>query len=904
MSLPLHSSAATRQRKGGGGTTTTTRRSINDDVQSDNEEDLTGYKKKKQQQQQCTSMTTACRRMKEGLCETRRRRMCTVAPLSLLSLLTRRETYWKAWHWGTQNPRHVLAICCLIAIIIRPSITWKWYIINFGHNYLQGGSLGRRIERWSTQQLLQQKLQREQIELQRLGIVDYQPPLRANEQPFRALNLNFDTAYRTMLVQRERRAKTLAMLERQAEATSSGVIPKVLWVPQTVEWVPPRPKSFPSMERLFFTDDERRQSIHDLCPPIVQQLYDDNVGYKTATPVSSSRQEKIDLWAVCTVYYYGGTFVGSRRLGNVGKLDISNDVFLLDEPMQPDATTEMTKKEVSSLVYYINSTAQDQSFIALLRAPPRNKVLAFLMEQFSLKKGSTLTQILSRWIPLFTKDVRYLRCSSLDASAKHCQAVEAVTDRNDMVSKTIDQSTIVRVFYRTNSDEGVVDVSGTTKISVSITRDVALDDAEKSTPKQPLEDMLYQRGIRPSWICMRCLMMPTYGRMSKCTQFCNPAFTQFVCQRSNDDTAASAVRLVPVTIRGQTATTPDFQQIPKIIHQTWFEDVTLDRYPQLARVQNSWKQQTMLSSSNWEYRLYTDDSARRYILDNFPSLFAQAFDTLIPGAYKADFFRYLVLMKEGGIYADVDVMLETNLDHLIRPGLSFFVPRDVVGECVDQAFCLWNGLIGAVPGHPIIIQAVERLVNHILNRADVHDMHRAICQNDPNNTEIWKVYTHPILSLSGPCALGIAMNEALGRPSLQAIETGWMSLEKAKKAQITLRKEEKEYTTDSADSYVDYGDALILILDKHDLGGFRFSDPERNLIVASTDLAGLEKKARSIANPTHADMKREAEQNRRRQQQGHYSKAGHGSLVWGIQGIYKDALVSRIRIHFVVEHES
>jgi mannosyltransferase OCH1-like enzyme len=70
------------------------------------------------------------------------------------------------------------------------------------------------------------------------------------------------------------------------------------------------------------------------------------------------------------------------------------------------------------------------------------------------------------------------------------------------------------------------------------------------------------------------------------------------------------------------------QRIPRIIHQTWFEDITLESYPQLYRLQNTWR------ASGWEYRFYTDDSARKYIQDNYPPRFVTIFDSIIPGAYK------------------------------------------------------------------------------------------------------------------------------------------------------------------------------------------------------------------------------------------------------------------------------
>lgn len=54
-------------------------------------------------------------------------------------------------------------------------------------------------------------------------------------------------------------------------------------------------------------------------------------------------------------------------------------------------------------------------------------------------------------------------------------------------------------------------------------------------------------------------------------------------------------------------------------------------------------------------------------------------------------------MKEGGVYADVDILLDASLDDFVTPSLSFFAPRDVVCEYAGEPFCLWNGLIGSAP---------------------------------------------------------------------------------------------------------------------------------------------------------------------------------------------------------------
>lgn len=123
-------------------------------------------------------------------------------------------------------------------------------------------------------------------------------------------------------------------------------------------------------------------------------------------------------------------------------------------------------------------------------------------------------------------------------------------------------------------------------------------------------------------------------------------------------------------------------------------------------------------------------------------------------------------MKDGGIYADTDVALNTNLETFLTPSLSFFVPRDSLSDFAANATtCLWNGLIGAAPGHPFLAKAVEKLLTYIVNRADYYDLERALCHTSGEETELWKARTLPILMISGPCMLGAAVNEALGRRS-------------------------------------------------------------------------------------------------------------------------------------------
>ena len=64
----------------------------------------------------------------------------------------------------------------------------------------------------------------------------------------------------------------------------------------------------------------------------------------------------------------------------------------------------------------------------------------------------------------------------------------------------------------------------------------------------------------------------------------------------------------------------------------------------------------MNDNINLEY--YDDTGARDFIINNYPSEVLWAYDKLIPGAYKADLWRYCVLYINGGIYVDIKFIID------------------------------------------------------------------------------------------------------------------------------------------------------------------------------------------------------------------------------------------------------
>jgi mannosyltransferase OCH1-like enzyme len=59
----------------------------------------------------------------------------------------------------------------------------------------------------------------------------------------------------------------------------------------------------------------------------------------------------------------------------------------------------------------------------------------------------------------------------------------------------------------------------------------------------------------------------------------------------------------------------------------------------------------------YEYQFFDDADCKKFIQENFDESILEAYDTLIPNAFKADLFRYCYLYKNGGVYTDCKMIL-------------------------------------------------------------------------------------------------------------------------------------------------------------------------------------------------------------------------------------------------------
>jgi len=146
-----------------------------------------------------------------------------------------------------------------------------------------------------------------------------------------------------------------------------------------------------------------------------------------------------------------------------------------------------------------------------------------------------------------------------------------------------------------------------------------------------------------------------------------------------------------------------FQKIPKVIYQTMKTNIVPN---DMKDAINSW----ININPEYEHYFYNDEMCRNFIKDNFHPTVLHAFDNLVPGAFKADLWRYCILYKYGGVYADIDMVAIKPLRKIIAENDTFISVRDR-----GEKFAIFNAFICSVPEHPYLKAAIEFIINSVRN---------------------------------------------------------------------------------------------------------------------------------------------------------------------------------------------
>ena len=148
--------------------------------------------------------------------------------------------------------------------------------------------------------------------------------------------------------------------------------------------------------------------------------------------------------------------------------------------------------------------------------------------------------------------------------------------------------------------------------------------------------------------------------------------------------------------------------IPKNIFQTWN---TLEMPPKMQQSVNKLKS----GHPEFIHYLYDDKMCREFIQTHFDKNVVKAFDTLRPGAYKADLWRYCVLYIKGGIYLDIkyECVDGFSLNELLDR--EYFV-LDRPGWWKKGQIGIYNGVMVCTAQNPILRMAIDKIVENVKNK--------------------------------------------------------------------------------------------------------------------------------------------------------------------------------------------
>jgi mannosyltransferase OCH1-like enzyme len=150
--------------------------------------------------------------------------------------------------------------------------------------------------------------------------------------------------------------------------------------------------------------------------------------------------------------------------------------------------------------------------------------------------------------------------------------------------------------------------------------------------------------------------------------------------------------------------------IPLNIYQTWY---TKDLPPKMLATVELLKRQ----NPEFKHYLYDDNECREFIKNNFPEHVLKAYDSLVPGAYKADLWRLCILYINGGIYMDIKLSCVNGFKLIeLTENEHFVLDRVGIIDCFNTPKPIYNALMVCNKNNPFLLLAINKIVENVKNK--------------------------------------------------------------------------------------------------------------------------------------------------------------------------------------------
>lgn len=119
-------------------------------------------------------------------------------------------------------------------------------------------------------------------------------------------------------------------------------------------------------------------------------------------------------------------------------------------------------------------------------------------------------------------------------------------------------------------------------------------------------------------------------------------------------------------------------------------------------------------------RFYDDRDCIEFVKHEFPE-YLDAYRRLSKDVERSDFFRYMVVLKMGGVYADIDTECKQPLDAIIRSKDTLIVGWENEFADAEKAAAAWYArtrqilqwVFAAAPGHPVLRNVCDQIARNV-----------------------------------------------------------------------------------------------------------------------------------------------------------------------------------------------
>ena len=147
------------------------------------------------------------------------------------------------------------------------------------------------------------------------------------------------------------------------------------------------------------------------------------------------------------------------------------------------------------------------------------------------------------------------------------------------------------------------------------------------------------------------------------------------------------------------------ENIPKYFFQIWINNQNTIPEPLINNF-NFIKNDNL----DFECQMFNNNDCIEFLKINYGEEIINAYNNLIPGAYKADLTRYCILYTRGGIYLDAKMMPMNDFKLKNVIDKEYFV-RD--GNFEGRGRGVYNAFMICKKNNPILLEVINNIVDHV-----------------------------------------------------------------------------------------------------------------------------------------------------------------------------------------------